>query len=139
MRCRLGQSMFQIQYKVYSDSRNTRAKVVWNKRKATDKCIANTSVDASIILTSPPYIIYEQFKLDDNFRTYLKEAMIPEHVLKAEIKPTPYRKSFELVTGTQSRVANYQGANKQFFFSVFSLCKTKAINTGAFAIPIMLN
>lgn len=34
--------------------------------------------------------------------------MISEHVLKTEIKPTPYRKSFELVTGTQSRVANLE-------------------------------
>ena len=29
------------------------------------------TVDASIANKSVPYIMYEQFKLDDNFRTYL--------------------------------------------------------------------
>ena len=27
------------------------------------------TVDADIVFTSAPYIMYEQFKLDDNFRT----------------------------------------------------------------------
>ena len=30
------------------------------------------TIDAETILTSAPYITYEQFKLGDNFRTYLE-------------------------------------------------------------------
>ena len=79
-----------------------------------------TSVDTSIIFTSAPYILYEQFKLDNNFRTYLEGTMISEHVLRTGMKPTPYQKSFEHVTGTQSRVVNFNRANKNFsFLSIF--------------------
>ena len=70
------------------------------------------SVNAGIIFTSALYIKYEQFNLDDNFRTYLKGVMLYEHVLRMRIKPTPYQKSFELVTGTESRVVDFPAANK---------------------------
>ena len=39
------------------------------------------NVDAKIILTSTPYILYEQFKLDDNYGTYLEGIMILNNVL----------------------------------------------------------
>ena len=84
-----------------------------NINQAADTLSRN--VDTEIIITSTPYIMYEQFKLDDNSRTYLEGVMLFEHVLRTEIKPTPYQKSFELVIGTESRVVNFQVANKQFF------------------------
>ena len=58
-----------------------------NENQAADAL--RTSVNASIIFTSAPYILYEQFKLDDNFRTFLEGTMISEHVLRTGIKPTP--------------------------------------------------
>ena len=85
-----------------------------------------TSVDVSIVFTSAPYIMYEQFKLDDNFRTYLEGTLISEHVLRTGIKPAPRQKSFELVAGTESRVVNFQGANKQFSFLSISLVYDKS-------------
>ena len=33
------------------------------------------TVDADIVFTGAPYIIYEQFQLDDSFKTYLEETM----------------------------------------------------------------
>ena len=60
--------------------------------------------------------MYEQFKWDDNFRTYCEGVILSEHVLRMGIKPTLYQKSFELVSGTESRVVNFQAANKQFSF-----------------------
>ena len=42
--------------------------------------------------------------------------MLSERVLRTGIKPTLYQKSFELVVGTDSIVANFQGTNKQFSF-----------------------
>ena len=84
------------------------------------------SVNAGIIFNSALYIKYEQFNLDDNFRTYLKGVMLYEHVLRMRIKPTPYQKSFELVTGTESRVVDFPAANKQFSFLAISLMYDKS-------------
>ena len=95
-----------------------------NENQATNAM--PTSVDASIIFTSAPYILYEQFKLDDYFRTYLEKTMISEHVLRTGIKSTSYQKSFELATGTQSRAVNFQGASKQFPFLSISLVYNKS-------------
>ena len=51
------------------------------------------SVDAQIILTSTLYILFEQFKLDDNCRAYLEGVMISNNVLRTGIKTTSYQKS----------------------------------------------
>lgn len=51
-----------------------------NINRAADALPGN--VDAEIIITSAPYILYEQFKLDDNFRTYLEGVMLSEYVLR---------------------------------------------------------
>ena len=34
------------------------------------------TIDAEIILTSAPFIMYEQLKLDDNYRTYLEGVLM---------------------------------------------------------------
>lgn len=52
--------------------------------------------------------MYEQLKLDDNYRTYLKGVMLSERILRTGIKPTLYQKIFELVVGTESRIINVQ-------------------------------
>ena len=52
--------------------------------------------------------------------------MISEHVLRTGIKPTPYQKSFELVTSTQSGAVNFHGGNKQFSFLGISLVYDKS-------------
>ena len=66
-----------------------------NINRAADALPRN--VDAEIIITSAPYILYEQFKLHDNFRTYLEGVMLSEYVLRMGIKPILSQKSFELV------------------------------------------
>ena len=65
--------------------------------------------------------MYEQLKLDNNYRTYPDGVMFSERVLRTGIKPTLYQKSFELVVGTESRVVNFQAANKQLSFLTISL------------------
>ena len=73
------------------------------------------TVDVEIILNSAPYIMYEQFKLDDNFRTYLEGVLLSEHVLRTGIRATPCQESFELVTGTESRVVSKVQINNFLF------------------------
>ena len=46
--------------------------------------------DAEIVLTSAPFIMYEQLKLDGNYRTYLEGVLISSHVLRIGSKPTLY-------------------------------------------------
>ena len=70
--------------------------------------------------------MYEQFKLDDNFRTYLEGVLLSEHVLRAGIQATPYQMFFELVAGTESQVVEFKASNKQFSFLVVSLVYDKS-------------
>ena len=84
------------------------------------------TIDANIVITSAPYIMYKQFIMHNNFRTYFKGVMLSEHVLRTRIKPTPYQKSFELVNVTESRVVNFKAANKQFSFLSISLVCDKS-------------
>ena len=80
------------------------------------------SVDAQIILESAPYLLFYQFSLEDTYRTYFEGAMISEQVLnRAGIKYSPYKKSYELVAGLQSKTFTFTNAFKQFAFLEFSL------------------
>ena len=96
------------------------------------------TVDADIILTAGPYIMYEQFKLDENFITYLEGVLLSEHVFRTGIRATPYQESFELVAGTEPRVVNFQGSDKQFSFLAISLAYDKSDQHGVFTIVIMV-
>ena len=51
-----------------------------------------TSVDAKMLLTATPYLLFEQFKLDDNYRAYLQGTMISNKVLRTGIKKLPIKK-----------------------------------------------
>ena len=90
------------------------------------------TVYADIVSTEALYIMYEQFQLDENFKTYLEGIYaqhmlsIWEHMLRIGIKPTPYQKSFELVTSTEYRVVGFTEANKQFSFFTISLVYDKS-------------
>ena len=61
----------------------------------------------SMQISSAPYIMCELFKLDNNYRTYLKGVMLSEYVLRRWIKPTLFQKSFELTTGAESMVVKH--------------------------------
>ena len=79
------------------------------------------SVNAKIILTSTPYILYEQFKLDKNYRNYLEGIMISNNVLGTGIQLTPYQKHYEMVRGSQSITVTFEASARQFSFIQFSL------------------
>ena len=118
----LGNQCFKFNTKFILTLETDMQKLFETNRNQTADALPRT-VDAD---TSAPYIMYEQFKLDNNFRTYLEGVMLSEHVLGTGIKPTPYQKSFELVSGTESRIANFQVANKQFSFLSISLVYDKS-------------
>ena len=69
------------------------------------------SEDVGVIFTGVLCVMYEQFQLDDNFKTYLEGPLHSEHVLRMGVKPTPYQNLFELVRSTESRVVDFTDAN----------------------------
>ena len=85
-----------------------------------------TSVDAKIILESAPYLLFYQFSLEDTYRAYFEGAMISNQVLRTGIKYSPYQKSYELVTGSQSKTFTFTNAFKQFAFLEFFLVFDKS-------------
>ena len=82
--------------------------------------------DANIYFSSTPYLQYAQIKLNDTFNKYITKALQSKRVLRTGIKPTPYQKTFEVNTGTQSHVLEFKGANKQFSFIEISLVYDKS-------------
>ena len=70
--------------------------------------------------------MYKQFQLDDNVKTYLEGTIHSEHILRMGIKPTPYQKLLKLVSGTESRIVDFTGANKKFSFFAISLVYNKS-------------
>ena len=79
------------------------------------------TVDAKIIIDLTPYLLYYQFNLDDVYRTYFESAMVSENLLRTGIRKAPLQKSYELVSGAQSKTITFNNAFKQFSFLEISL------------------
>ena len=84
------------------------------------------NVDAKIILDSAPYLLFNQFSLEDTYRAYFEGAMISNQILRTGLKFSPYQKSYELVIGAQSKTFTFTNAFKQFAFLEFSLVFDKS-------------
>ena len=84
--------------------------------------LPTTAPDANVYYHAVPYIQYEQIKLNDTFDKYISKAL---QSLWTGIKPTPYQKTFEINTGSQSHVVDFKGINKQFSFLEISLVYDK--------------
>ena len=78
------------------------------------------TVYAKIILESAPYLLFHRFSLEDTYRAYFEGAMISNQLFRTGFKYSPYQKSYELVTGSQSKTFTFTNAFKQFaFFRIF--------------------
>ena len=56
-----------------------------------ENALPRTVDAADIVFTGALYIMYKQFQLDDNFKTYLEGPMQSKHMLRMGIKPTSYQ------------------------------------------------
>ena len=52
--------------------------------------------DTTIIFKKAPFIQYEQFLLDKNFRQYLKAIMISKKILCMGVQKTPSQKTYKM-------------------------------------------
>ena len=85
--------------------------------------------DADVHFFGAPYLQYEQIKLSDTFDKYVSKALRLKRVLRTGIKPTPFKKTFEINTGSQSHIVDFKGANKQFSFVEISFVYDKSEQT----------
>ena len=97
-----------------------------NAALATAATAYPTTFDAKIMLDSTPYLLYQQFELEDTYRAYFEGAMISSQILRTGLKLSPYQKSYELVVGSQSKTITFTNAFKQFEFLEFSLVYDKS-------------
>ena len=102
------------------------AKLFGSNANLANDAVYPTEFDAKIILDSTPYLLYHQFELEDTYRAYFEGAMISNQVLRTGLKLSPYQKSYELVTGAQSKTITFTNAFKQFEFLEFSLVYDKS-------------
>ena len=70
--------------------------------------------DKKIILAHVPYIQFEQFKLNDNFRLCFETIINSIKVLSTEIQEIPLQKTYHMSNGSQSFNIDFLGANRQF-------------------------
>ena len=82
--------------------------------------------DADVHYYGAPYLQYEQIKLSDTFDKYVSKALRSKRALRTGIKPTSFKKTFEINTGSQSHIVDFKGANKQFSFIEISLVYDKS-------------
>ena len=92
-----------------------------SKAQLATAATAIPTPDAKIILDSAPYLFYHQFNLEDTYRTYLEGALVSSRKLRGGLKLFPYQKSYEIVTGGQSKTFTFTNAFKQFEFLEISL------------------
>ena len=94
-----------------------------NTARGAAASLPTTAPDANVYYHAVPYIQNEQIKLNDTFDKYISKAL---QSLRTGIKPTPYQKTFEINTGSQSHVVDFKGTNKQFSFLEISLVYDKS-------------
>ena len=69
--------------------------------------------DAKIIFTKAPFIQYEQFLLDKNFRQYIETIMISKKILRMGVQRSPLQKAYEISVGSDSISVEFFGSNRQ--------------------------
>ena len=58
--------------------------------------------DAQIIFTKAPFIQFDQFLLDKNFRQYLETIMVFKKILRMSVQKTPTHKTYKVAPGSDS-------------------------------------
>ena len=65
-----------------------------------------------VIFTKAPFLQYEQFLLDKNFRQYLETIVVSKNILRMSVQKTPIQKSYEISTGSDSISIDFLESNR---------------------------
>ena len=87
---------------------------LFESRKVLAANSAIPDADAEIMFTRAPFIQYQQFLLNKNFRQHLKTIMISKKILRMGAQKTPIQKTYKINTGSDSLNVKFSGSNRQF-------------------------
>ena len=82
--------------------------------------------DTQIIFTKPPFLQYEQFLLDKNFRQYLQTIMVSKKILKMGVQKILIQKTHKISVSSDSINVDFLGSNRQFDWIEMSLVFDKS-------------
>ena len=107
--CDIGKVNFplKIDFKIKFHLETDMKKLFESKKKVT----AIDAPEAKIIFTKAPFLQYEQFLPDKNFRQYLETIMVSKKILRMGVQKTPIQKTYEISTGSDSININFLGSN----------------------------
>lgn len=83
-------------------------------------------LDAKINFNKAPFIQYNQFLLDKNFRHYIETIMISKKILRTVVQKTPLQKTYEMSICSDSINVEFFGSNRQFDWLDISLTYDKS-------------
>ena len=69
--------------------------------------------DAKIIFTKAPFLQFEQFLLDKNFRQYLETILVSKKYLRMDVQKTRIRKTYEMSVGSDTINVDFIGSDRQ--------------------------
>ena len=98
------------------------------------KLFESEAPDAKIIFTKAPFIHYEEFLLDKNFRQYIETIMISNKILRMGVQKTPLQNIYEISVGSNSINVEFFGSIDNLIGSKFLSFMIKAINTQQYMI-----
>ena len=82
--------------------------------------------DTQIIFTKPPFLQYEQFLLDKNFRQYLETIMVSKKILKMGVQKILIQKTYKISVSSDSTNVDFLSSNRQFDWIEMSLVFDKS-------------
>ena len=83
-------------------------------------------VDAEIIFTKAPFVLYKQILLDKNFRQHLETIMVSKKILRMGAQKTAIQKTYEIQKGFDLLNVEFLGANRQFDWIEISIVPDKS-------------
>ena len=103
--CCIGKVNFplKIDFKIKCQLETDMKKLFESKKKVT----VIGAADAKIIFTKAPFLQYEQFLPDKNFRWYLETIMVSKKILGMGVQKIPIQKTYEIFTGSDSININF--------------------------------
>ena len=82
--------------------------------------------DALIQIYDRPYISYQEINLTKSADIYFNGILRSETALRQGVLPSPYKKVFEINTGTQTYNCTFKGAPRQFDWLQISIVYNKS-------------
>ena len=87
---------------------NWHEKTIWIIKKGNSDGVPG----AQTIFTKAPFLQYEQFLSDKNFRQYLETIMVSKKILRLGVQKIPIQKTYDISVGSDSVNIDFLGSNR---------------------------